>query len=500
MSLKSSHDCVVIGSGPNGLSAAITLARAGRSVVVFEAKARPGGAVSSAELTLSGFVHDIGSAIFPMAVDTPFFRTVALDAYGLEWIFPPASVAHPFDDGTAVVLYRSLDETLKNLGADARAYERIMRPLADKWPALSGDILRPLHVPRHGLGFAGFGLLSMWPLSMFARCWFSTGRVRALFAGLGAHSILPLNYPFTTAFALVMGMTAHNPGWPIPRGGSGVLARALTSYLESLGGEVVTSSPVDSLDALSPGSVVFFDLTPRQILRIASSRLPEGYRRRLERYRYGPGIFKVDWALDGPIPWKAPECSLAGTVHLGGTLQEIEFSESEVGRGIHPARPFVLCAQQSLFDQGRAPGGRHTAWAYCHVPGGSSFDMTGRIEDQIERFAPGFRETILARRVMNTHELETFDANLVGGDIAGGAQDFWQLFARPVASLNPYAMPAQGLYLCSSSTPPGAGVHGMCGYNAAMAALKREGEALARASFRGRQSRRWNRLLQRWCS
>lgn len=474
---KDTYDSIVIGSGPNGLAAAVTLARSGKRVVVFDAKDRAGGGVCSQELTLPGFVHDVGSAIFPMAASSPFFSSVPLHDYGLEWIYPPASVAHPFDDGTAAVLYRSLDKTLDNLGADARTYERLVRPFVASWDDLAEGILKGPAVSRLGLRLAHFGLLAVWPVSLLAGCWFRTEKARSLFAGLAAHSILPLSHPFTSAFALVMAITAHNPGWPIPRGGSQNLAVALENCLESMGGEVVTAFPVKSIDDLPQCSEVFFDLTPQQVLTLAGSTLPETYRRRLSRYRYGPGAFKIDWALDGPIPWKARECAQAGTVHLGGTFEEIALSERQAWSGIVPERPFVLCAQQSLFDHTRAPENRHTAWAYCHVPNGSRFDMIERIEGQIERFAPGFRDRILSCHVMNPHDLETFNANFIGGDIAGGAQDWRQLFTRPVLSLNPYAMPVDGWYICSSSTPPGAGVHGMCGYNAAMRALRNETES-----------------------
>ena len=478
MSKKDTYDSIVIGSGPNGLAAAVTLARSGKSVVVFDAKDRAGGGVRSQELTLPGFVHDVGSAIFPMAASSPFFSSLPLQEYGLEWIYPPASVAHPFDDGTAAVLYRSLDKTLENLGADARAYERLVRPFVTAWNDLADGILKGPAVSRLGLRLAHFGLLALWPVSLLTRCCFRTEKTRSLFAGLAAHSILPMSHPFTSAFALVMAITAHNPGWPIPKGGSQNLALALENCLESMGGEVATAFPVKSMDNLPQCSEVFFDLTPQQVLTLAGSNLPEKYCRRLARYRYGPGAFKIDWALDGPIPWKARECAQAGTVHLGGTFEEIALSERQAWSGIAPERPFVLCAQQSLFDHTRAPENRHTAWAYCHVPNGSRFDMIERIEGQIERFAPGFRDRILSCHVMNPHDLETFDANFIGGDIAGGAQDWRQLFTRPVVSLNPYAMPVDGWYICSSSTPPGAGVHGMCGYNAAMRALRNDRNGL----------------------
>ena len=473
MPKKSSYDCVVVGSGPNGLAAAITLARLKRSVVVHEAKDMAGGWLCSQELTLPGFVHDTGPAVFPLAAGSPFFSGISLDRFGLEWIYPPGSVAHPFDDASAVVLYRSIDETLGNLGADARAYERIVRPLCSRWDSLAEDILRPPGMPGHIADVAAFALMAPWPLSLFARCCFKTQKVRALFAGLGAHAILPLTHPFTTAFALVMSITAHNPGWVLPRGGAVSVAHSLQACLRSLGGEILLSSKIASVHDLPAAEKVFFDLTPRQVMGVEGINLPERYRRKLSRYRYGPGAFKIDWALDGPIPWKAKQCTHAGTVHVGGSLHEIELSEKQVWKGIHPERPFVLCVQPSLFDPGRAPDKKHTAWAYCHVPNGSDFDMTGRIERQMERFAPGFGDRILARHVMTPHDLEAFNANCIGGDIAGGAQDWRQLFTRPVVSLDPYAIPAPGMYICSASTPPGGGVHGMCGYNAALSAVKK---------------------------
>jgi len=469
------YDAVVVGAGPNGLAAAIVLARAGRSVLVREANAVVGGGVRSAKLTLPGFVHDLGSAIHPLAAGSPFFRTLPLDRYGLEWIYPPAQLAHPLDDGTAVVLERDIAATAAGLGSDNAAYRRLMEPLVAGWDDVADAFLgplRPLPLARHPFLLARFGLQALWPARRFAELLFEGVRARALFAGLAAHSFLPLEQPPSAGVGLMLAMAGHAVGWPLPRGGAGAIAEALAAYLRDLGGEIVTGAPVESLAELPRARAVLFDLTPRQILRIAGHRLPSGYRHRLERYRYGPAAFKIDWALDGPIPWTARECARAGTLHLGGTLPEIAASERAVRRGAPPEKPFVLLAQQTLFDPTRAPAGRHTAWAYCHVPNGSTFDMTGRIEAQIERFAPGFGARVLARRVTSPAALELQDANHVGGDINGGVQDLRQFFTRPVARLNPYVIPARGLYICSSSSPPGGGVHGMSGYFAARAALR----------------------------
>lgn len=466
------YDAIVVGAGPNGLAAAITLARAGRAVLVIEARATVGGGASSAELTLPGFIHDLGSAVFPLALGSPFFRTLPLAGYGLQWIQPPAPLAHPFDDGTAALLERSLQATAAQLGRDGAAYEWLMALPARHWAQLAPAILGPLRLPRHPLLLARFGLRAIWPLGPLARTLCRGPRARGLLAGLSAHANLPLEWPLTAAFGLVLGALGHAVGWPIPRGGAQRIADALAAYLRALGGEIVTGQQVERLEDLPAAHAVLCDVTPRQLLRLAGTRLPRGYRRALARYRHGPGVFKVDWALDGPIPWAAPACARAGTVHLGGTLDEIAAAERASWQEAHSDRPFVLLAQPSLFDPTRAPAGRQTAWAYCHVPNGSTIDMTARIEDQVERFAPGFRARILARSAMGPAELEAYDANLVGGDITGGVVDMRQLFTRPTVSLTPYATPLPGLYLCSSSTPPGPGVHGLCGYHAARAALR----------------------------
>lgn len=473
MPRRESYDAVVVGAGPNGLAAAITLARAGRSVLLLEAEERLGGGARSAELTRPGFVHDVCSAVHPMGVASPFFRTLPLGERGLEWVHPPVPLAHPLDDGTAVLLERSVEATGEALAGDGAAYRRLMAPLVSGWDDLAAQLLGPLRFPRHPLLLGRFGLRAIRSARGLARGAFRGEAARVLFGGLAAHSILPLERPLTASFGLLLGAAAHAVGWPVARGGSQAIADALASSLRSLGGEIVTGTRVSSIDEVPPARAVLLDVTPRQVVDIAGHRLPAGYRRRLERFRYGPGVFKVDYALDGPVPWKAEGCTRAGTVHLGGTLAEIAASERAVARGEHPERPYVLVAQQSLFDATRAPEGKHTLWAYCHVPNSSTVDMTERVEAQIERFAPGFRDRVLARSVMSPAELERFNANHVGGDIAGGAHDGLQLFARPALRLVPYATPAEGIFICSSSTPPGAGVHGMCGYFAARAALRR---------------------------
>ena len=474
MSGNSSYDAVVVGSGPNGLAAAITIAQAGRSVLVLEANETIGGGARSEELTLPEFVHDTCSAIHPMAVSSPFFSTLPLSEHGLRWIFPPASVAHPLDDGTAIVLERSVEATSEALGADSSGYRKLMGPLVSDWDKLAPSILGPLRVPKHPLLLARFGVKAVRSARSVATHQFRGERARALFAGLAAHSMLPLEKRMSAAFGLVLGITGHAVGWPLPRGGSQNIADSLASYLRSLGGEIVASRRVESVDELPEARAILFDITPRQLIRIVGDRFPSRYRRSLERYRYGPGVFKMDWALSDPIPWKAEGCSRAATVHVGGSMAEIGASESAVWRGEPTDKPFVLVAQQSLFDPTRAPAGKHTAWAYCHVPNGSSFDMAEVIESQIERFAPGFRDCILARSVMSPERIEERNANYVGGDINGGVQDLGQLFTRPTFRRVPYSTPASGIYICSSSTPPGGGVHGMCGYYAARAALRRD--------------------------
>ena len=466
------YDAVVVGAGPNGLAAAIELARGGRSVAVLEAEETVGGGTRSAELTLPGFVHDLGSAIHPLGYASPFFNTLPLEEHGLGWVHPPAPLAHPFDDGTAAVLERSVEETAAALGSDARAYERLMRGIAADTDRIAAYFVGSPRLIRHPLALVTSGLRALRPARNLAEGLFEGASARGLFAGNAAHSFLPLEKRPSAMFGLLLGTLGHAFGWPFPKGGSQRLADALASYLRSLGGEIFTGIRVRSVDEVPPTRAVLFDVTPHQLLDIAGEHFTERYQNALKGYRYGPGVFKVDFALDGPIPWRAEGCFRAGTVHLGGTLDEISAGEAAVWRNEHPERPFVLLAQQSLFDETRAPEGKHTVWAYCHVPNGSTFDMTERIEGQIERFAPGFRERVLAKNAMGPADLERINANLVGGDINGGVMDLRQLFTRPMPRPNPYATPAKGLYICSSSTPPGGGVHGMCGYLAARAALR----------------------------
>jgi phytoene dehydrogenase-like protein len=465
-------DAIVVGAGPNGLSAAIALAQVGLSVHVVEAADTVGGGARSAELTLPGFVHDVCSAIHPLGVASPFLSTLPLAERGVEWIEPPAALAHPFDDGTAALLERSPEAAVRGIGEDEDRWRRLFAPLVRRSEPLLEDVLAPLHLPAHPVGLARFGARAMLPATTLARLSFRDSRSRGLFAGLAAHSMLPLERPPSAAFGLMLGLLAHSVGWPFPRGGSQRLSDGLASYLQSLGGEIETGRHVASLTELGETRPVLLDVTPKGLLALAGDRLPARYRRRLERYRYGPGVFKLDWALEGPIPWRAEECARAATVHLGPTLEEIAASERASWQGEIAEHPYVLLAQQSLFDPERAPAGRHTAWAYCHVPNGSTVDMTERVERQVERFAPGFRDRILARSTLTAAELERHNANNVGGDINGGAADLRQLFTRPVARLSPYSTPLAGVFLCSASTPPGGGVHGMCGYHAAQAALR----------------------------
>jgi phytoene dehydrogenase-like protein len=465
---------VVVGAGPNGLAAAITLAQAGRSVLVLEAGATPGGGARTAELTLPGYLHDVCSTIQPLGVSSPFFKSLALEQHGLEWVYPPTALAHPFDDGTVALLERSFDATGATLGADGAAWERLFRPFVEQSARLNDTLLAPAWPPRHPLLLARFGLPAIRSARGLASARFKGQHARGLFAGMAAHSMVPLGQLATASFGLVLGVSAHAVGWPVAKGGSQRIVDALVCQLRTLGGEIECERRVTSLRDLPPARTVLCDITPRQLLKIAGDRLPRGYRRTLGHYRYGPGAFKLDWALDGPIPRTNPDCLRAATVHLGPTLPEIAAAEREVSRGGHPERPFVLLAQQTLCDPSRAPAGGQTVWAYTHVPNGSTVDMTTRIEAQIERFAPGFRERILARSVMKSADLEAYNANYIGGDINGGLQDLRQLFTRPVPRLDPYYTGAPGLYLCSSSTPPGGGVHGMCGYWAARSALRRD--------------------------
>jgi phytoene dehydrogenase-like protein len=466
-----SRKACVIGAGPNGLAAAIVLAQAGLQVDVLEAESMPGGAVRTLELTLPGFRHDFGSAVYPLGAGSPFFSSLPLINHGLEWIYSPACLAHPLDDGTAVMLERDLDKTRDSLGIDGPAWDQLMRPFAEHWAEFASEVLRPVSfIPRHPWLMARFGMIAFRSARAVASR-FRSERTRALFAGLAAHSFLSLDEPLSAAFAILMAAPAHAVGWPIPRGGAQSLTNALCGYLSTLGGKVKTSAPVQSLAALANYDLTLCDLTPRQLIKIGGQRLSDSYKQQLKKYRYGAGVFKVDYALNAPIPWKAPDCLRAATVHLGGTFDDIAASEKAVRRGENADRPFVLLAQPSLFDSTRAPVGQHTAWAYCHVPNGSKVNVLEKLENQIERFAPGFRDCVLARRVFSTADLEHMDANLVGGDIGGGAMDIRQFLFRPTS--RHYATSARDIYICSASTPPGGGVHGMCGYHAAKMALSR---------------------------
>jgi phytoene dehydrogenase-like protein len=461
----------VIGAGPNGLAGAIVLAQAGLHVDVLEAQPQPGGAARSMELTLPGFKHDFGSAVYPLGAGSPFFSSLPLKDHGLEWIHSPAALAHPLDDGTAVMLERSLDQTSHALGVDGKTWDQLLRPFVEHWNEFAPQILGPVSLlPRNPFLMARFGTLAVQSAHSVARR-FHDQRTRALFAGLAAHSFLRLDEPLSAAFGILMAVPAHTVGWPVPRGGAQSLTNALCGVLATFSSNVSVSSPVRNLSALENYDLTLCDLTPRQLLKIGEQKLSPSYKRQLASYRYGPAVFKVDYALNAPIPWKAADCLRAATIHLGGSFEEIADSERAVRSGQHPDRPFVLLAQPSLFDSSRAPAGKHTAWAYCHVPNASRVDMLQKLENQIERFAPGFRDCILARRVFSPADLESMDANLVGGDIGGGIMDIRNFLFRPTR--RHYATSARDVYICSSSTPPGGGVHGMCGYHAAKTALGR---------------------------
>ena len=465
------YDAVVVGSGPNGLAAAILLQQNGLSVLLLEAKSEIGGGLRSAELTLPGYVHDICSAIHPLAAASPFFETLPLAEHGLEYIYPEIAAAHPFDNGTAAVLQKSIEETAKLLGLDEQTYFNLIQPVVNDWTSIAPDVLGPLHFPRHPLAMARFGFPALTSATHLANK-FKTEQAKGLIAGMAAHAMQPLSNLTTSAAALVLMACGHLKGWPIPKGGSKNIAKALASYFVWIGGKIETDFYVRSLDQLPSSKAVLFDVSPRQLLQIAGHKFSSIYKWQLEHYRYGMGVFKIDWALDAQIPFTATECAQAGTIHIGNTLNEIADGEQQVWKGNHPENPFVLLAQQSVFDVTRAPKNKHTAWAYCHVPNGSTVDMTEAIEKQIERFAPGFREIILAKHTMNTEQVEAYNPNYIGGDINGGVLDIGQLFTRPALRLSPYKTSAKGIYICSASTPPGGGVHGMCGYNAAKKILK----------------------------
>lgn len=471
----SAYDAVVVGAGPNGLAAAAELAREGCSVLVLEASDTIGGGTRTAPLTLPGFTHDVCSAVHPMAVASPFLARLPLDRLGLDWIDPPIAVAHPFDDGNAAALRRSVVATAESLGSDAKAYRGLFEPLVAAWPKLAPALLGPVaRLPRHPFVLARFGMRAIRSAQALASGAFRGRDARALFAGIAAHSTLSLEAAGSAAVGLVLGTVGHVHGWPLPRGGADRIARALGAYLAELGVRIEVNTPVRAMEDLPPARAYLFDVNPAQLARIVGGRFPSRYRRRLLGFRHGPGVFKVDWALREPIPWRAEVCRIAGTVHVGGDLEEVARSEAAVWDGAHPDRPFVLLTQPTQFDPSRAPERRHVAWAYCHVPLGSSESMAARIERQIERFAPGFCDVIEARHVLGPAELEERNPNLLGGDIGGGTQDLGQIFARPRV-FSPYSTPDPEIFLCSASTPPGGGVHGMCGYHAARAALRRIG-------------------------
>jgi phytoene dehydrogenase-like protein len=468
------YDAVIVGSGPNGLSAGIRLAQEGLKVLILEAKETIGGGTRTKELTEPGFYHDICSAVHPTAAGSPFFKTLSLEKFGLKFIQPDLPYVHPLDGGEAAVAYRSVEKTAENLGVDSKSYTRLFQKFTDDWDYLSEDVLGTLRIPKHPLLMAKFGCYGIFSAKMLSNSLFKTAKAKALFAGCAAHSILPLEKSFTASFGLVLGVSAHSVGWPIAKGGSSAITNALAGLFTSLGGTIETGHNVTSLNELPASKVILFDLTPKQIAAIAGNKLPDNYRDQLESYTYGPGVFKVDWALSEPVPWTNKEAQKAGTLHLGGTLEELVLSEKEVWEGKHPQNPYVLVSQPSLFDESRAPKGKHTLWAYCHVPNGAETDMTGIIENQIERFAPGFKNTIISKHTMNSSEMQSYNSNYIGGDINGGAQFIKQMLGRPVLNWNPYKIPSEGLYICSSSTPPGGGVHGMSGFHAAVSVLKNE--------------------------
>ncbi|MFN8606433.1 MAG: NAD(P)/FAD-dependent oxidoreductase [Vulcanimicrobiota bacterium] len=466
------YDAVIVGAGPNGLAAAITLAKQGLKVVVLEGASSPGGGTRTAELTLPGFRHDVCSAVHPMALASPFFQGLHLERFGLEWIHPERPVAHPLDGGQAVFLQRSVAHTAESLGSDSSPYFRLMQKLVGKWDYIDREVLGPLSAPRRPFSLAWFGLRALWPAKAFLRTWFKEAPTQALLAGICAHATIPLEWMPSMSVGLVMAAVGHRYGWPLARGGSASITEALVKVLQAHGGRIECDTWIQRWEDIPPSRLILLDLHAHQFLKLAGHRLPWAYRRLLEAYRGGPSVFKLDYALSGPVPWRNPGVAAAATVHLGGTLEEISVAEKRIWQGHVASRPYVLVAQPSLFDPSRAPEGKHVLWAYCHVPRGCDQDVTDIVEAQIERFAPGFRELILARSAMSPAAMEAYNPSYVAGDISGGALLLQQLFTRPVARLNPYSTPLPGVYLCSSSTPPGGGVHGMCGYHAALSAFR----------------------------
>ncbi len=470
----SEYDAIIVGSGPNGLSAGILLAQNGLSVKIIEAKDTIGGGTRTQELTEPGFLHDVCSAVHPTAASSPFLSSLPLHKYGLEFIQPEVAAAHPLEHGKAVIAYQSLEKTLEGFGADAKHYSNLVSSFSNDWKYLAKDLFGTLRNPNHPLLMARFGWYGMMSTTLLANSMFDTEEVKAYFAGMAAHSILPLEKAFTASFGLVLVASLHAVGWPIAKGGSAKIAQAMGDFFKELGGEIETGNEIKELKQLPSSKVVLFDLTPYQIAKILGNHLPLGYKKQLENYKYGPGAFKIDIAMSEPVPWANPDARKAGTLHLGGTLEELAYSEAEIWKGNHPEKPYVLVSQPSVFDDTRAPEGKHTLWSYCHVPNGSTKDCTDEILNQIERYAPGFRDTIISYSTMTAVQMNEYNANYIGGDINGGAQYVKQLFGRPVLKWNPYKMPVPGFYICSASTPPGGGVHGMSGYNAAKSALKKE--------------------------
>ncbi|MGN6249019.1 MAG: phytoene desaturase family protein [Ginsengibacter sp.] len=472
MSSQTKYDAIVVGSGPNGFAAAITMQKKGLSVLLIEGKKELGGGVHSAELTLPGFIHDVCSAVYPLGENSPVFKSFRLGQFGLKWLVSENAIAHPFDNGDAVAVKLSVEETAAQLGKDRDNYQKIFSPLVKNWDSILSAYLGPIHLSAYSNAKAKFAYYALSSAAHFAKNQFKTEEARALFAGMGAHTILPLNTATTTAMGLVLNLMAHVNAWPVPEGGARKITDTLAEYFKSLGGEIETGNWISSLKKLPSSKVVLLDVTPQQLLSIAGDELSSFYKWQLKNYKYGEGVFKVDWALSQPVPFSNVECRKATTVHLGGSFSEIYESEDLAGKNKIPERPFVLFVQPGVVDPSRAPGGKQTAWAYCHVPSGSTVNMTAAIENQVERFAPGFKDCILERHIMNSHDIQAYNPNYIGGDINGGAAIPSQLLTRPVIKLSPYRTSAKNVYLCSSSTPPGGGVHGICGYYAARRALK----------------------------
>jgi len=465
--MSNQPDAIIIGSGPNGLAAAIHLQQKGLSTEIYEQAHEAGGATRSGEITLPGFVHDLGSAIHPLCMSSPFFKQLPLSEFGLEWIFPEIPYAHPFADGSAIGGYKDVEQTARQLGKDGNSYYRLMTKLVEDWPLLEGFVLNPFQIPKNLPQLTSFGLKALLPAKAFSKLYFKEEKTRAYFYGSAAHSTLPLTNLASTSFGLVLGVIGHKYGWPYPRGGARSIPDSLLAYFKSIGGRIHLNQYITHMGDMPKAKAYLFDLTPKQLLNIGGTEFTDSYRKRMSAYRYGLGIFKMDFALDGPVPFTNPICRKAGTIHLGYSTREMEASVNNAFNNLISPRPYVILAQNSIFDGSRAPEGKHTVWAYCHVPNGSTTDMSPYIENQIEKAAPGFKKLILAKTTHTTDQMEAFDPNLVGGDVNGGMQDIRQLFTRPITKISPYNTPNKHIYICSASTPPGGGVHGMGGFNAA---------------------------------